>query len=134
MINASESTKRNKSNDYGTNCYNHYNNFCNRYFLLKSQKNSLRSVNEFNVNDYIKEGSTLLGNEGIVTGTINEKLRWTAQRGEVVSLRVENINQLIPVLIPPSFKDVNIAIGDRFTFKIEVGVAEVLTAKEIIRR
>ena len=103
-------------------------------FLLKSQKNSLRSVNQFNVADYIKEGSTLLGNEGIVTGTINEKLRWTAQRGEVVSLRVENINQLIPVLIPPSFKDINIAIGDRFTFKIEVGVAEVLTAKEIIRR
>ena len=103
-------------------------------FLLKSQKNSLRSVNQFNVADYIKEGSTLLGNEGIVTGTINEKLRWTAQRGEVVSLRVENINQLIPVLIPPSFKYINIAIGDRFTFKIEVGVAEVLTAKEIIRR
>ena len=103
-------------------------------FLLKSQKNSLRSVNQFNVADYIKEGTTLLGNEGIVTGTINEKLRWTAQRGEVVSLRVENINQLIPVLIPPSFKDINIAIGDRFTFKIEVGVAEVLTAKEIIRR
>ena len=72
-------------------------------FLLKSQKKSLRAVNQFNVNDYIKEGSTLLGNEGIVTGTINEKLRWTAQRGEVISLRVENINQLIPVLIPPSF-------------------------------
>ena len=103
-------------------------------FLLKSQKKSLRAVNQFNVNDYIKEGSTLLGNEGIVTGTINEKLRWTAQRGEVISLRVENINQLIPVLIPPSFKDTNIAIGDRFTFRIEVGAAEVLTAKEIIRR
>ena len=103
-------------------------------FLLKSQKNSLRSVNQFNVADYIKEGTTLLGNEGIVTGTINEKLRWTAQRGEVVSLRVENINQLIPVLIPPSFKDINIANGDRFTFRIEVGAAEVLTAKEIIRR
>ena len=74
-------------------------------FLLKSQKKSLRAVNQFNVNDYIKEGSTLLGNEGIVTGTINEKLRWTAQRGEVISLRVENINQLIPVLIPPLAKE-----------------------------
>ena len=103
-------------------------------FLLKAQKNSIRSVNKFNVNDYIKEGSTLLGTEGIVTGTVNEKLRWTTNRGEVISLRVEEINQLIPILIPPSFRDLNISIGDRFTFRIEVGNSEVLTAKEIIRK
>lgn len=103
-------------------------------FLLKTQKNSIRSVNKFNVNDYIKEGSTLLGTEGIVTGTVNEKLRWTANRGEVISLRVEEINQLIPILIPPTFRDLNISIGDRFTFRIEVGNSEVLTAKEIIRK
>ena len=103
-------------------------------FLLKTQKNSIRSVNKFNVNDYIKEGSTLLGTEGIVTGTVNEKLRWTTNRGEVISLRVEGINQLIPILIPPSFRDLNISIGDRFTFRIEVGNSEVLTAKEIIRK
>ena len=103
-------------------------------FLLKTQKNSIRSVNKFNVNDYIKEGSTLLGTEGIVTGTVNEKLRWTTNRGEVISLRVEGINQLIPILIPPTFRDLNISIGDRFTFRIEVGNSEVLTAKEIIRK
>ena len=103
-------------------------------FLLKTQKNSIRSVNKFNVNDYIKEGSTLLGTEGIVTGTVNEKLRWTTNRGEVISLRVEEINQLIPILIPPSFRDLNISIGDRFTFRIEVGNSEILTAKEIIRK
>lgn len=103
-------------------------------FLLKTQKDSIRSVNKFNVNDYIKEGSTLLGTEGIVTGTVNEKLRWTTNRGEVISLRVEEINQLIPILIPPSFRDLNISIGDRFTFRIEVGNSEVLTAKEIIRK
>ena len=103
-------------------------------FLLKTQKNSIRSVNKFNVNDYIKEGSTVLGTEGIVTGTVNEKLRWTTNRGEVISLRVEEINQLIPILIPPSFRDLNISIGDRFTFRIEVGNSEVLTAKEIIRK
>ena len=103
-------------------------------FLLKTQKNSIRSVNKFNVNDYIKEGSTLLGTEAIVTGTVNEKLRWTTNRGEVISLRVEEINQLIPILIPPSFRDLNISIGDRFTFRIEVGNSEILTAKEIIRK
>ena len=103
-------------------------------FLLKTQKNSIRSVNKFNVNDYIKEGSTLLGTEGIVTGTVNEKLRWTTNRGEVISLRVEEINQLIPILIPPTFRDLNISIGDRFTFRIEVGNSEVLTAKEINRK
>ena len=72
-------------------------------FFLKSQKGSFRSITKLDVNEYIKEGSTLLGTQGIVSGTINEKLRWTGDRGEVISLRVEGINQLIPILIPVSY-------------------------------
>ena len=68
-----------------------------------------------------------------MTGTVNENLGGL-QIEEVISLRVEEINQLIPILIPPSFRDLNISIGDRFTFRIEVGNSEVLTAKEIIRK
>ncbi|MFL2450514.1 MAG: hypothetical protein ACJ0IB_00420 [Verrucomicrobiales bacterium] len=103
-------------------------------FFLKSQKGSLRSITNLDVNEYIKEGSTLLGTQGIVSGTINEKLRWTGDRGEVISLRVEGINQLIPILIPPDLSSTNIAIGDRFTINVEVSSNEVLIAKEIIRR
>ena len=103
-------------------------------FFLKSQKGSLRSITNLDVNEYIKEGSTLLGTQGIVSGTINEKLRWTGDRGEVISLRVEGINQLIPILIPPNLSSTNIAIGDRFTINVEVSSNEVLIAKEIIRR
>lgn len=103
-------------------------------FFLKSQKGSLRSITNLDVNEYIKEGSTLLGTQGIVSGTINEKLRWTGDRGEVVSLRVDTINQLIPILIPPDLSSTNIAIGDRFTINVEVSSNEVLIAKEIIRR
>ena len=103
-------------------------------FFLKSQKGSLRSITNLDVNEYIKEGSTLLGTQGIVSGTINEKLRWTGDRGEVISLRVEGINQLIPILIPPDLSTTNIAIGDRFTINVEVSSKEVLIAKEIIRR
>ena len=103
-------------------------------FFLKSQKGSLRSITNLDVNEYIKEGSTLLGTQGIVSGTINEKLRWTGDRGEVISLRVEGINQLIPILIPPDLSSTNIAIGDRFTINVEVSSKEVLIAKEIIRR
>ena len=103
-------------------------------FFLKSQKGSLRSITNLDVNEYIKEGSTLLGTQGIVSGTINEKLGWTGDRGEVISLRVEGINQLIPILIPPDLSSTNIAIGDRFTINVKVSTNEVLIAKEIIRR
>ena len=34
-------------------------------FLLKSQKKSLRAVNQFNVNDYIKEGQHCLAMKGL---------------------------------------------------------------------
>ena len=108
--------------------------FATILFFLKSQKGSLRSLTNLDVNEYIKEGSTLLGTQGIVSGTINEKLRWTGDRGEVVSLRVDTINQLIPILIPPDLSSTNIAIGDRFTINVKVSTNEVLIAKEIIRR
>ena len=108
--------------------------FATILFFLKSQKGSLRSLTNLDVNEYIKEGSTLLGTQGIVSGTINEKLRWTGDRGEVVSLREDTINQLIPILIPPDLSSTNIAIGDRFTINVKVSTNEVLIAKEIIRR
>jgi hypothetical protein len=108
--------------------------FASILIFLKSQKGSLRSLTNLDVNEYIKEGSTLLGTQGIVSGTINEKLRWTSDRGEVVSLRVDIINQLIPILIPPDLSSTNIAIGDRFTINVEVSTNEVLIAKEIFRR
>ena len=43
--------------------------------IIGSPKDSMRTVTQLNVSDYIKEGTTLAGTEGTVTGVVAEKLR-----------------------------------------------------------
>jgi hypothetical protein len=104
--------------------------------IIGSPKDSMRTVTQLNVSDYIKEGTTLAGTEGIVTGVVAEKLRWTPDRGEMISVAVnlDKNQELIPIMVPPEFKNVNIARGDKFTFKVEVGKEQLLITKDLKRR
>ncbi|MDC0049344.1 hypothetical protein OAL09_08400, partial [Verrucomicrobia bacterium] len=104
--------------------------------IIGSPKDSMRTVTQLNVSDYIKEGTSLAGTEGIVTGVVAEKLRWTPDRGEIISVAVnlDKNQELIPIMVPPEFKNVNIARGDKFTFKVEVGKEQILTTKDLKRR
>ncbi len=104
--------------------------------IIGSPKDTMRTVTQLNVSDYIKEGTTLAGTEGIVTGVVAEKLRWTPDRGEMISVAVnlDKNQELIPIMVPPRFKNVNIARGDKFTFKVEVGKEQLLITKDLKRR
>ncbi|MDB4711169.1 hypothetical protein OAF35_00720 [Verrucomicrobiales bacterium] len=104
--------------------------------IIGSPKDSMRTVTQLNVSDYIKEGTSLAGTEGIVTGVVAEKLRWTPDRGEIISVAVnlDKNQELIPIMVPPEFKNVNIARGDKFTFKVEVGKEQILITKDLKRR
>ena len=104
--------------------------------IIGSPKDTMRTVTQLNVSDYIKEGTTLAGTEGIVTGVVAEKLRWTADRGERISVAVnlDKNQELIPIMVPPKFKNVNIARGDKFTFKVEVGKEQLLITKDLKRK
>lgn len=104
--------------------------------IIGSPKDTMRTVTQLNVSDYIKEGTTLAGTEGIVTGIVAEKLRWTPDRGEMISVAVnlDKNQELIPIMVPPRFKNVNIARGDKFTFKVEVGKEQLLITKDLKRR
>ena len=104
--------------------------------IIGSPKDSMRTVTQLNVSDYIKEGTTLAGTEGTVTGVVAEKLRWTPDRGEMISVAVnlDNNQELLPIMVPPKFKDINIARGDKFTFKVEVGKEQLLITKDLKRR
>ena len=104
--------------------------------IIGSPKDTMRTFTQLIISDYIKEGSTLAGTEGIVTGVVAEKLRWTPDRGEMISVAVnlDKDQELIPIMVPPKFKNVNIARGDKFTFKVEVGKEQLLITKDLKRR
>ena len=102
---------------------------------LFSPDNSLRSVSELNISNYITSGTSMGGTVWRVTGTIDEKLRWTRDRGQVVSLYIEqgSTKESLPIVVPEKFKDLSINVGDRFTFKVEVAEKQFLIARDLIR-
>ena len=73
------------------------------------------------VKDLLENGNSLRGNEYVVEGKIDEQLRWTASRGQVVSLRVSTSSgeELIGIEIPPDFSKLNIEREQRYAFRIK---------------
>lgn len=105
------------------------------WFALGRSQGSMRSVSELDIAEYVNKGDSMGGTEWRLTGTIAEKIRWTPDRGQLVSVSVDTAagNESVAVLIPAEFNDMSINIGDRFTMRVEVGEKTVLVANEIER-
>ncbi len=104
-------------------------------FTLSRSGDSMRAVSELNITDYVQKGDSMGGTEWRITGTVESKLRWTPDRGQLLSVFVEqgNIKESLPVLVPPEFNDVNINVGDRLTLVVQVADEQVLEARDLKR-
>lgn len=105
------------------------------FFSSGNSSQSMRSVSELDITNYITSGNSMGGTVWRVTGTIDEKLRWTRERGQVVSVYIEQgaTKESLPIIVPKKFKDLSINVGDRFTFKVEVAEKQFLVARELVR-
>lgn len=90
-------------------------------FLLTKKSEAFTDVTPLEVQDLLDNGNSLRGNEYVIEGKIDEKLRWTPSNGQIVSIRVESSGgeEVIPVHIPDKFSKMNIEREQRYAFKIE---------------
>lgn len=93
-------------------------------------------TNPLRVEEFLQDGNSLRGNEYAVEGKIDDKLRWTTSRGQVVSLMVtaegkEDVP--IPVEIPPKFNHLNIEREQRYAMRIRVRQQGIPVATAINR-
>ena len=104
-------------------------------FLLSRSEDSMRSVSELNIVDYIQKGDSMGGTVWRVTGNVDEKVRWTADRGQLISVLVEQggAKESLPIFVPDDFRETSINIGDRFTFKVEVAEKQLLIVRDLVR-
>ena len=104
---------------------------------LMSQKKqtAFAGVNPLSVDDLLENGNSLRGNEYSLEGKIDEKLRWTAERGQIVSLRVKTGGgeELIGIEIPPKFNNLNIEREQRYAMRIKVRQGGIPVATDITR-
>jgi hypothetical protein len=92
-------------------------------FILNKRAQHFSGLSELPIADIKNNANSLSGNEYRVSGKITEKLKWTADRGQVVSLTVDQGEQgqgTIPIIVPAGIDKVNLERGHSYIFKVEI--------------
>ena len=103
--------------------------------LFKHKKPSFGDVGTLNVDDFLENGNSLRGNEYSIEGKIDEKLRWTPSRGQIISLRVSTKggDELIGIEIPPNFNNLNVEREQRYAMRVKVRQGGIPVATAVNR-
>jgi hypothetical protein len=106
-------------------------------FLVSGKSSPFTDAARFDVEQYMENANSMRGNEYVLEGRIDEKLRWTPDRGQLVSVRVDDEGDegdagVIGIEIPPQFNHLNIEREQRYAFKVRIrqGGIPVATAVE----
>ena len=85
--------------------------------------------------DMLENANQLRGNEYVLEGTVDEKLRWTPDRGQVVSLKVTvpGGSEFVGVEIPADFSSLNIEREQRYSIKVKFRQGGIPVATAINR-
>lgn len=83
-----------------------------------------------------ENANSLRGNEYVVEGKIDDQVLWTADRGQVVSIKVDSPAgpKFLGIEIPPGLSDVNIEREQTYAFRITFRQGGIAVAEEITRR
>jgi hypothetical protein len=103
--------------------------------LFRKKKPRFGDVSPLSVEEFLENGNSLRGNEYSIEGKIDEKLRWTTKRGQIVSLRVTTPggDGWIGVEIPPSFNNLNVEREQRYAMRVKVRQAGIPVVTAINR-
>jgi hypothetical protein len=102
--------------------------------ILRGRGNDpFNGVSKLDVRDYMDNGNSLRGNVFQVTGKVQNLLSWSSSQGRLYSIEVEGSygSDLVPILVPEEFNDINFQKGQTFVFKIGVGDRGILTAQKV---
>ena len=99
------------------------------YFLFHRASDPYRTMATLPVSDYLENSNSLRGNVYKLDATISKSLEWSPTAGRLFSVEIGA--DILPVLVPPQFNQINIERGQRYFFKIEVGDKGILTAQDV---
>ncbi len=99
--------------------------------LYKTVSDPFRTLTPLDVAVYLDNANSLRGNVYKVTGTVETQLAWAPLKGRLYSVEVNDRKDVLALLIPAAFNSMNIQMGQRYFFKIEVGNKGVLEVRDI---
>ena len=103
--------------------------------LLGKKTATFGNVSKLSMEEYLENANQLRGSGYVVEGQIEEKLQWTSDRGQLISLKVETPggNEFIGVNIPAGFNNLNIEAKQQYTFRVKILQSGVAVATGINR-
>ena len=103
--------------------------------LLGKKTASFSDAAPLHIEDLLDNGNSLRGNEYVVEGQIDEKLQWTSDRGQLVSVRVKTPggDEFIGIEIPAEFKRLNIDTRQKYAFRVKFRQGGIAVATGINR-
>lgn len=89
--------------------------------MLGKKTASFGDIAKLQVSELLENGNSLRGNEYVIEGQIDEKLQWTTDRGQLVSIRVPAAagDEFVGIEIPPKFNNLNIDTKQKYAFRVK---------------
>ncbi|MBK1829857.1 hypothetical protein JIN77_03915 [Verrucomicrobiaceae bacterium R5-34] len=91
--------------------------------ILDKRAQHFSNLSELSITDFQNNANSLSGNEYRVSGKIVEKLKWTSDRGQLISLATEQGDGeegVLGIMVPAGIDQVNLEKGHSYTFKVEI--------------
>lgn len=103
--------------------------------LLGRKTTAFADGTALQIEDLLENGNSLRGSEYTVQGVVDEKLQWTPDRGQLVSVRVETPggDEFIGIEIPSEFNSVNIETRQKYTFRVKFRQGGIAVATGVTR-
>jgi len=102
--------------------------------VLDKRAEHFSGISELPISDYRENPNSLSGNEYRVTGKITEKLKWTPDEGQLISVFVDQSSRgkaPIGIRIPADVSQVNLERGHTYTFKVAINRAGLPIALDV---
>ena len=109
--------------------------FGGRIFLGQKSKEGKIDGTELDMEMFVENANSLRGNSYTVEGTIDGKLQWTTDRGQVISLKVDSPGgpHFLGIEIPQDLASVNIEREQSYQFLIRIRDGGIAVAERIAR-
>jgi hypothetical protein len=102
-------------------------------YFFGSSNTPYRATPEFPVDEYLSTSTSLRGNTYRLSGAVLNSIAWSPSEGRLISVKPNNSDSPIPVVIPAGISEANIQKGQRFHFLVEVREGGVIYAADITK-